>query len=165
VPTLVAGLIVLTAWRRDLMVLAASIGGIAGGAILFATWTRGYDSYWFLTLTPALVLTFGLAVAAIPYRPAVHAIGGVLLAGMMFLQPARVDQSTVFFKYPPYRTMRIASYELAAREPALRDIRVNFEGAHPTMDKYFIYTILGGRIDPSAPKRAFVNADGSVRIE
>lgn len=165
VPALIAGLIVMVAWRRDLLALAVSIGGIAGATVLFATWTRGYDSYWFLTLTPALVLTFGLAVAAIPYRPAVHVIGGVLLAGMLFLQPARIDQSTVFFKYPPYRTMRIASYELAAREPVLRDIRVNFEGAHPTMDKYFMYKILGGRIDPSAPKRAFVNDDGSVRIE
>ena len=59
--------------------------------------------------------------------------------------------------------MRIASYELAARAPVLRDIRVNFEGAHPTMDKYFIYKILGGRIDPAAPQQAFVNGDGSVR--
>jgi hypothetical protein len=71
----------------------------------------------------------------------------------------------VFFKYPPYRTMRIASYELAARAPVLRDIRVNFEGVHPTMDKYFIYTILGGRIDPSAPQQAYINGDGSVRID
>ena len=61
--------------------------------------------------------------------------------------------------------MRIASYQLAAQEPVLRDIRVNFEGAHITMDKYFIYRILGGRIDPSAPRRAFVNADGTVSIE
>ncbi len=165
IPTLVAGAIVLVAWRRDLMVLASSIGGILGATILFATWTRGYDSYWFLTLTPAMVLTYGLAVAAIPYRLAVHAIGAVLLGGIVLLLPGRVGQATAFFKYHPYRTMRIASYELAAREPVLRDIRVNFDGAHPTMDTYFMYKILGGRIDPSAPKRAFVNADGSVSIE
>ena len=84
---------------------------------------------------------------------------------ILFLQPSRIDQSKAFFKYPPYRTMRIASYELAARAPVLRDIRVNFEGAHPTMDKYFMYKILGGRIDPAAPQQAYVNGDGSVRIE
>jgi hypothetical protein len=33
------------------------------------------------------------------------------------------------------------------------------------MDKYFIYKILGGRIEPTAPRQAYVNADGSVSIE
>jgi hypothetical protein len=165
IPTLIAGIIAAVRWRRDPVALAVSIGGLLTATVLFATWTRGYDSYWFLTMTAALILTYGLAIAAIPYRRAVHVIGAVLIAVIAWLQPARIDQSTAFFKYPPYRTMRIASYQLAAQQPVLRDIRVNFEGAHPTMDKYFIYQILGGRIDPSAPRRAFVNADGSVSIE
>jgi hypothetical protein len=165
IPTLVAAIIVVVRWRRDIVLLAASIGAVAAATILFATWTRGYDSYWFLTLTPAMVLTYGMAIAALPSRIAIHAAGGVLLAGTLLLQPGRIDQSQAFFKYPPYRTMRIASYELAARAPVLRDIRVNFEGVHPTMDKYFIYRILGGRIDPSAPQQAYVNGDGSVRID
>lgn len=165
VPTLVAAAIVIARFRRDVVLLAASVGGLAGATILFAAWTRGYDSYWFLTLTPAMVLTYGMALAAIPFKPAIHWMGATLLSGIVLLQPARVEQSTAFFKYPPYRTMRIASYELAAAHPVLRDIRINFDGAHPTMDKYFLYRILGGRIDPSAPHRAFVNGDGSVRIE
>lgn len=165
VPTLIAAMIVLFKWRRDVMLLAVSVGGMAGATVLFATWTRGYDSYWFLTLTTAMVLIYGMAVAAIPFRPAVQGIGIVLLAGILAVQPMRIRQSTVFFKYPHYRTMRLASYELAARHPVLRDIRVNFEGVHPTMDKYIIYTILGGRIDPSAPQQAYVNGDGSVRVE
>jgi hypothetical protein len=165
IPTLIAALVTAIRWRRDPVALAVSIGGLLTAAVMFATWTRGYDSYWFLTMTAALVLIYGLAIAAIPSRAAVHGIGAVLVALIAWLQPARIEQSKAFFKYPPYRTMRIASYQLAAQEPVLRDIRVNFEGAHPTMDKYFIYRILGGRIDPSAPKRAFVNADGSVSIE
>ena len=165
IPTLIAAMIVLFKWRREVMLLAVSVGAMAGATILFATWTRGYDSYWFLTLTTAMVLIYGMAVAAIPFRPAVQGIGVVLLAGILAIQPMRIDQSTVFFKYPHYRTMRLASYELAARHPVLRDIRVNFEGVHPTMDKYIIYRILGGRIDPSAPQQAFVNGDGSVRVE
>ena len=165
IPTLAAAIVVLFKWRRDLMLLAVSVGGIAGATVLFATWTRGYDSYWFLTLTTAMVLIYGMAIAAIPFRPVVHGIGIVLLAAILVLQPMRVDQSTAFFKYPQYRTMRIASYELAARHPVLRDIRVNFEGVHPTMDKYIIYRILGGRIDRAAPHQAYVNGDGSVRVE
>ena len=165
IPALIAGLITAIRWRRDPVALAVSIGGLITATILFANWTGGFDTYWFLTATAALVLTFGFAIAAIPSRQAVHGIGAVLVAAMAWLQPLRVEQSKAFFKYPPYRTMRIASYQLAAQEPVLRDIRVNFEGAHLTMDKYFIYRILGGRIDPSAPKRAFVNGDGSVSIE
>ena len=165
VPTLIAAMIVLFKWRRDVMLVAVSVGAMAGATVLFATWTRGYDSYWFLTLTTAMVLIYGMAVAAIPFRPAVQGIGIVLLAGILAVQPMRIDQSTAFFKYPHYRTMRLASYELAARHPVLRDIRVNFEGVHPTMDKYIIYKILGGRIDPSAPQQAYVNGDGSVRVE
>jgi hypothetical protein len=61
--------------------------------------------------------------------------------------------------------MRIASYQMAAHHPVLRDIRMNFDGVHPTMDKYIMYRILGGRIDLSAPQQAYVNGDGSVRIE
>ena len=165
IPTLIAALIVVIKWRRDMVLLATSVGAIVGATILFATWTRGYDSYWFLTLTTAMVLTYGMAMAAIPSRIGIHAVGGLSLAVILFLQPSRIDQSKAFFKYPPYRTMRIASYELAARAPVLRDIRINFEGAHPTMDKYFIYKILGGRIDPAAPQQAYVNGDGSVSIE
>ena len=165
IPTAIAGLLLLMRWRRDLVMLAVSIGGLLTASVLFAAWSRNYDSYWFLSLTTAMVLPYGFAIAATPQRVGVHAIGALLTLAILWLQPARLDQSTAFFKYPPYRIMRIASYQLAAQEPVLRDIRVNFEGAHPTMDKYFIYRILGGRIDPSAPKRAFINADGSVSIE
>jgi hypothetical protein len=165
IPTVIAAAIVLIAWRRDLMLLAVSVGGILGATVLFATWTRGYDSYWFLTLTTAMVLIYGMAIAAIPYRPAVQGAGALLLLGIVLLQPSRVEHSTAFFKYPPYKAMRIASYELAAKHPVLRDIRINFDGVHPTMDKYIMYTTLGGRIDKSAPQQAYVNGDGSVRIE
>ena len=48
--------------------------------------------------------------------------------------------------------------------PVLRDIRVTFE-VHPTMDRHFIYRILGGRIHGSALYTAVVNGDGSVRLE
>ena len=41
------------------------------------------------------------------------------------------------------------SRELVMRAPVVSDIKVGFE-VHPTMDRHFIYTILGGRIDPAA---------------
>lgn len=164
IPVLAAAIIVVIRWRTDLMLLAVSVGAILAGTALFATWTRPYDSYWFLTVTTALVLTFGMAVAAIPYRIVRHVAAAACLVVVAVQQPTRVAQARDFFSYPPYRVMRIGSTQLAAMAPALRDIRVNFEGAHPTMDKYLIYRILGGRIEPGAPI-AFIDEGGHVRVE
>ena len=50
------------------------------------------------------------------------------------------------------------------RAPVLRDIRVSFD-VHPTMDRHFIYRILGGRIEPAALYTAIIDGDGSVRVE
>jgi len=164
IPVLAAAIIVSIRWRADLMLLAVSAGAILAGTALFATWTRPYDSYWFLTATTALVLTLGMAIAAIPYRIVRHVAAVACLVVVAVQQPTRVAQARDFFSYPPYRMMRIGSTQLAAMAPALRDIRVNFEGAHPTMDKYLIYRILGGRIEPGAPI-AFIDEDGHVRVE
>lgn len=163
-PFIAVAAIVLWRWRQDLPLLSVSVGPIVAATALFSTWSRGYDSYWFLTATTAMVLTFGFAVAALP-QAAAQWSGVVLLAGVLVWQPARIVASKDFFSYPAYRTMRIGSRELARVAPVLRDIRINFEGAHPTMDKYFIYAILGGRMDPAAPHRAFIDPGGGVRVE
>ena len=164
IPVLIAAIIMLIRWRADVLLLAVSVGAILMGTALFATWTRPYDSYWFLTATTALVLTFGMAIAAIPYRLARHVVAAVSLVVAAAQQPTRVAQARDFFSYPQYREMRIGSTKLAAMTPALRDIRVTFPGAHPTMDKYLIYKILGGRIEPGAPL-AFIDEGGAVRVE
>jgi hypothetical protein len=164
VPTLIVAAIVAFAYRRDLVLLGLSIGGVVMATLLFTTSTRSYDSYWFITLTTALTLSYGMAVAAIPSKAAVKWIGIALLLVVAWKQPARIKDSTRFFKYPRYETMVRASTELIMKAPVVRDIRVTFE-VHPTMDRHFIYTILGGRIDASALYTAVVNRDGSVRLE
>jgi len=163
-PFLVAAMVVLVRWRGELPLLAITVGPLAGATILFSTWTRSYDSYWFLTTTTAMALTFGLALAAYARPAAAQWIGILLLAGVIAWQPARIAASKEFFSYPQYRAMRVGSIELARTTPALRDIRVEFAGAHPTMDKYFMYRILGGRIEPGAPI-AFIGEGGRVRVE
>ena len=163
-PALAAAIVLVIRRRKDPMLLAVSVGAILMATALFSNWTRAYDSYWFLTVTTAVVLTFGMAVAAIPHRITMHLVSAVCLVVVAALQQSRVAQAREFFSYPQYRAMRIGSIKLAAMAPALRDIRVTFPGAHPTMDKYFIYKILGGRIEPGAPI-AFIDEGGAVRIE
>lgn len=162
--TLAAALIVAWRWRREADLLAVSAGALAAATLLFSTWTRPYDSYWFLTLTSSMVLTFGLAVAAIPHARSVQGAGIALLAAVVLWQPARIAESRGFFKYPEYHAMVIGSRELARVAPVLRDIRVTFD-VHPTMDKYFMYGILGGRIAADARQLAFIYPDGHVTLD
>jgi len=162
--TLILGTIVAFSYRRDVVLLGASVGGVIVATLLFTTSTRSYDGYWFLTLTTALTLVYGMAVAAIPSKAAVKWIGLALLLLVAWRQPARIADSTRFFKYQQYGTMLRASRQLIMQAPVLRDIRVTFE-VHPTMDRHFIYRILGGRIDGSALYAAVVNGDGSVSLE
>lgn len=160
----VAAPIVLVAYRRDAIFLGASAGAILTATIVFSTWTRGYDRYWFLTLTPALALTFLGPVAAIPWRQMLMPVGLALTIWFASWQPARIAASEAFFEYPQYETMIRGSREIVLRAPVVRDIKVAFE-VHPTMDRHFVYTILGGRIDPTAVYTAVISADGSVRLE
>ena len=164
IPVLIASLIVGIVYRRDLVLIAMTAGSFVMATLLFTTSTRSFDGYWFITLTTALTMTFGMAIAAIPSQAAVKWIGFVLLLIVTWRQPARIEDSNRFFKYPQYETMLRASRDLVMRAPVVRDIAVAFE-VHPTMDRTFIYTILGGRIDSSALYTAVVNADGTVKLE
>ena len=164
IPVLLVAAIVAFVYRRDLILLAVTIGGIATATLLFTTSTRSYDGYWFITLTTAFTLAFGAGIAAIPSKTAVKWAGVGLLAIVIWRQPARLEDSRRFFKYPQYEPMVRGSRELVMRAPVVKDIKVNFE-VHPTMDRVFVYKILGGRIDPSALYTAVIDADGRVRLE
>ena len=156
--------IALARWRGDVPLMAVSAGCIAMAVALFSTWTRPYDSYWFMTLTMSMALTYALAIGALPWPKVTQALGAALLAWTLWLQPTRIAQSRLTFKLPEYQAMLAGSRTLAAQAPVLRDIRITFV-VHPSMDKYFIYRILGGRIDGGAAHTAFIEPDGRVRIE
>ena len=164
IATLIGGAIVALVYRRDPIVLAVTIGGVVTATLLFTTSTRNYDGYWFIPLVPALTLTFAMAIAAIPWQRALTPLGLALVIWFATWQPGRIEHSKAFFEYPQYDTMLRGSREIAMRAPVVRDIKVAFD-VHPTMDRHFIYTILGGRIDSSALYTAVINADGTVRIE
>jgi len=103
-------------------------------------------------------------VSLSPSRMAVTGMGAAVLLVVAWRQPARIEDSKRFFKYPQYAPMLKGSREAAMRAPVLRDIVTDFE-VHPTMDRRFLYTILGGRIDPSALSTAVISSDGSVRLK
>jgi hypothetical protein len=163
-PVMIAAIVVAIAYRQDLVLIAVTAGAIAAATLLFTTSTRAYDGYWFITLTTAVSLTFGMALAAIPSKTAVKWIGFAVLALVIWRQPARLEDSKRFFKYPQYEPMVRGSRELVMRAPVVRDIITDFE-VHPTMDRTIVYTILGGRIDPAALSTAVISSDGSARLK
>ena len=164
IPVMITAIVVAIVFRKDLVLIAVSAGAIAAATLLFTTSTRAFDGYWFVTLTTALTLTFGMAIAAIPSKTAVKWIGFAILALVIWRQPARIEDSKRFFKYPQYEPMVRGSRELVMRAPVVRDIITDFE-VHTTMDRTFIYKILGGWIDPAALATAVISSDGSVRLK
>jgi hypothetical protein len=164
VPVFIAVIIVAIFYRKDLPVIAVSAAAVIVATLLFTTSTRAYDGYWFVTLTTAMTLLFGFAIAAIPSKTAVRWIGYASLALVVWRQPARIEDSKRFFKYPQYGTMVKASEDLIRKAPAVRDIKLTFD-VHPTMDRFFIYKILGGEISPAAMNTAVFNADGTVTLQ
>jgi hypothetical protein len=164
IPVLIGALVIAIVYRKDPVMIAVTGGAFLVATILFTTSTRNYDGYWFITMTAALVLSLGMAIAAIPSKTAVKAIGFTLLMVVAWRQPARIEDSKRFFKYPQYGAMLKGSRSAVAQAPVVKDIRVTFE-VHPTMDRQFIYKILGGRIDPSALYTAVINGDGSMTLQ
>lgn len=163
VPSLIAGAIVVAVYRRDPIVIGGTIGAILTATVIFATWTRGTDRYWFLTMVPPMAVLLASPLAALPWRGVVMSAGVALTLLAASWQPARIAESRRFFEYPQYETMVRGSREILQRAPVVRGIRVAFE-VHPTMDRQFVYKILGGRIDGSARYSAVINADGTATL-
>ncbi len=159
--TAIAAAIAVWRWRRDLGMLSVSVGPLIATTALFSTWTRPYDSYWFMALVPSMVLTLGLAVTAIPRPMAARMTATALVLLALYWQPGRFNESREFFSYPQYRTLLLGSREAIRRAPVLRDLRVAFD-VHETTDVQYLYRILGGRLERDGPFIAVIQADGTV---
>src|SRR5204863_1365559 len=90
IPVLIGAIVIAIAYRKDLVLIAVTGGAYLMATVLFTTSTRNYDSYWFLTMTAALTLTLGMAVAAIPSKMTVKVIGVTLLLFVAWHQPTRI---------------------------------------------------------------------------
>lgn len=163
IPTMILGLVIIAAYRRDPIVVGGTIGAVLTMSLVFATWTRSYDGYWFLPMVPSLVLVGVMSVAAVPHRTTVAIIGALLTVWIAISQPTRIETSKRYFEYPQYDAMVRGSRALMAQAPVVRDIRVDFD-VHPTMDRRFVYIILGGRIDPQARNVATISGDGTASL-
>ena len=158
----VCGAIVAVRYRRDpaiaALVLLPQALAIAGYALFLDT----LDHYYYIPVMPVTVLTvcFALAVPA-RSRPG-RLIGIALCLAAAAIVPARLALAATMHRLPEYRVLVEASRTIAAAHPSVRAIRTEFT-LPPSTDPEFLHRILGGRVDPNAPRAALIQADGSVR--
>jgi hypothetical protein len=148
--------------RQDVSLLSLTllppIAAIAGHALFVP---NSPDYYDYLSLMPAVVLTFLLALTAVSSPLAARNVAVTAFALSLVLVPFRLRFSQTIRRMPEYGVLLDGSRKIARRGQPVRGIRTEFV-LPVTSDSEFLYTLLGGRIDPSSPWVALIKADGEV---
>jgi hypothetical protein len=127
-------------WRRDVLLLFATVIPILAAIAGFSFWQRPYDYYW---------------------RPAASAAALVLLLGVIAALPSRIAAARTMNRLPEYAALVRASREIRRYTPEIREIVTEFP-LPPTADTEFLYEVLGGRVTPDSGFRAIVSRSGDV---
>ena len=137
--------------------LLPQLAAIAGYALFLAS----LDSYYYLSLMPAVVLTCVLAVTAIPSPGVARVIAILLLAGALALVPGRIRHERVMGRMPEYGLLVDASRKIRSLGQPMRAIETDFK-LPPTANPEFLFEVLGGRIDRHARWICLIRADGTL---
>ena len=158
---LLCGGIVAVRYRRDPALLAVTLLPQVAAIIGYALFLAELDSYYYLSLMPAAVLTVVLAATALPSRRLATVVSIVLLVGALALVPARIRFAATMHRLPQYGLLVDGSRKIKSLGQPMRSIRTDF-ALPPTSDPEFLYRVLGGRIDPASPWVSVIMSDGRV---
>lgn len=160
----VAAASVLVCWRarRDPVLLVVTVLPMATAAIVFAPWQQP-ETYWFLVVGPSVAMTLVLGFTTFAPARVADVAAIALVAGIAVAVPIRyrTSQNATFFRFPNYGSLLRGSREVARRRPDIREIRTSFE-LPPSTDPAYLFTLLGGRLNPDGPLIALVAEGGSV---
>lgn len=155
------GAIVAVRHRHDPVLLSVTLLPQLAAIVGYAVWLGDLDSYYYLSLMPAAVMTILLGTTALlPLRVA-HMICVALFVGVLAIVPVRLRLASTMFRMPTYRALVAGSREVVKRREPMRLIETEFE-LPPTSSPEFIFHILGGRIDRQGKWRAVILSDGRV---
>lgn len=140
--------------------VAASVLPLAVAVGMWSIWQDTYDSYWFLTVIPAAVLTVVWVVRLLPGRGVRSGAAALLLAAAILAQKPRIERAALVFRLPAYGAVIKGSRALVRRGEPVRRIEAPFLPA--TSDPEFAFRILGGQIRPDAAFAAKLSEDGTV---
>ncbi len=159
---LACAVIVLVRHRDDVPLLAVTVLPLGVSVVGYALWVGTFDVYYYLSQMTAVVLTVLLAATAVARHHARYvAIAALALA--VAILPARVRQAGTIHKMPEYDTLVDGSRQIANRGVPVRAIRADF--LPPGGNSEFLFTVLGGTLDPSAAWVASIATDGLVSYE
>jgi hypothetical protein len=158
-------IIVTATHRRDPALLAVTIVPLALTVIGYAFFLgHAHEAYYYLSLIPAAVLTILLAFAAIRPPRVAAAVALSLALAALAITPARVRFASTLPRMPEYAALVDGSRRLVERGFPVRAIRTDFP-LHHSVNREFIYRILGGRIDASSPVSALISRDGEISYQ
>jgi hypothetical protein len=148
---------------RDPVLLGVVLLPQAAAIVGYSLYLDVLDHYNFLSVVPLAVLMVLLA-AIVPQRSWwSRTVGLIVVVAALAIVPARLRQAALWHRMPEYHALVKGSRRVAAMEQPMRDVRTAFP-LLPTSNPAFLYTILGGRIDPTASWIAVIQADGSVQF-
>jgi hypothetical protein len=119
------------------------------------------DAYYYLSLMPATVLTFVLAVTAMPSARFARAAAVVTLVVALAFVPTRLRNAATMFQMPQYRILVDASRKVRSVGQPMQQIRTDF-ALPPSSNAEFLFEVLGGTIDRRAPWICVIRANGDV---
>ena len=158
---LVCGVVVALRYRRDPSLLAVTLLPQASAIAGYALFLADLNDYYYLSLMPAATLMVVLALtASLPARFADWAAVGFLVV-VLGLAPAKLRFAATMHRMPEYRLLVDGSRQIWSTRESVRSIETDFS-LPPTADPEYLYTILGGRIDPDSPWSALIATDGRV---
>jgi hypothetical protein len=145
-----------TGWRW----LAVTLGPFAVGLVVYAPLVDRSD-YWYLMLAPSAAVAVAGAMSALaPGRRWRAAAGWLALAVMLAVQPARFEYSRAIGRLPHYGALVKGSQRILASGVRPRAITAAFP--LETTDPAFIFTVLGGVLDPRSGTEAEILPGGGV---
>jgi hypothetical protein len=159
------GAVVAMRYRRDPVLLAVTLLPQAAALAGYSFYVGDYlDRYYYFSLMPAAVLTILLACTAMRAGAARQAMALALFVGAVAIAPSRIALGRTMHQLPEYGPLLDGSRAIAKVPKPMRGIRTEFS-LPPSTDPTFLYTILGGRIDPRSPYVGVIKANGAVMFE
>jgi hypothetical protein len=158
---LICGAVVAVRYARDVAVLSVTLLPQLATVAGYALFLDDLDTYYYLPVMPAAVLTVVLAILACP-SPRVRTVAAATAFVVVLLTvPAKVRLAHSMNRMPEYRILVEASRRIRAVPEPMRAIQADFR-LPPTASTTFIYEILGGRIDRASPWVSVISRDGTV---
>ncbi len=157
-----AAVVVVFRHHRDGDLVAAAVAPLGLAMLAFATWTRPFDSYWFLPTVPSAALLLVLALTAFPRPHVSGALSVAVLVLVLAAQPARVSRSHEFLRLPEYDALVRGSQQIAKYGQPVSRIEADF--VDPEIDREVLFRLLGGRMSEDGPV-ATIQKDGTVRFD